>query len=180
MKNLKSYSKFLSVFCKFIVIPAVIFSFVGGWFRGDESWNEIFAGFGYSWDAMDSLTNIPTVSKFLGMIVDGLAYLLLFVGIFYFLKLLKSFQEGDRFSLKTLQLFKRICKVALAWVIYTPIKRMLLSIITTFFNPVGQRVIKITINSGDIFNIFFVSFLFVLASLMKDAYELKSDQDLTI
>jgi hypothetical protein len=120
------------------------------------------------------------VSKILYLLIDGISGVLILFGCFYFIKILKLYQQGEIFSSCQLQLFHKISCIALIWTLYAPVKHTLLTLVSTFFNPVGQRVIEISITSHDIINIFVVGFLFVITSLIQEAYTLKNESDLTV
>ncbi len=182
MKNLKSRAKFLEFFVKFIILPLIIFIFVYRWFINGhcESLDEFWVGFNYSSDAITSLANLPILSKILYLLIDGISCVLILVGCFYFIKILKLYQRGEIFSSHLLQLFQKVSRIALVWALYAPLKHTLLSLVTTFFNPVGQRVIEVSITSHDIINIFVVGFFLVITSLMQEAYALKNESDLTV
>jgi len=71
-------------------------------------------------------------------------------------------------------------KIIFAWAVYEPLKFTLLSIVTILSNQEGQRVIALGFTSNDVINIFVVGFFLIITSLMHEAYELKSENDLTI
>ena len=77
------------------------------------------------------------------------------------------YQEGNIFSEEAIIQFKKISKIALAKAIYSPIKYSLLSIVATFFNPVGERMISIAITSDDVFNIFITNLLHILRKMCE-------------
>jgi hypothetical protein len=182
MKNLKVYAKFLEFFVKFIVLPLIIFVFAYRWFINgySESLDKFWVGFGYSWDVINSLANLPILSKILYWLIDGFSGVLILFGCFYFIKILKLYQKGEIFSSYQLRLFQKISRIAMAWALYAPVKHTLLTLVSTFLNPVGQRVIEVSITSHDVINIFVVGFLLVITSLMQEAYALKNESDLTV
>ena len=124
--------------------------------------------------------SMPILSRVIGAVVDLVSLGLFFWGLICFIQVLRLYKKGEIFSLQTFTLFRKISRIAFAWAIYTPINSMIMSLVATFHNPVGQRVLSVSINSGDIINIFIVGFILVVTSLMYEGYMLKQEQDLTV
>jgi hypothetical protein len=77
-------------------------------------------------------------------------------------------------------LLRLLSRISFAWALYNPFKLTLLSIVTTFFMPGGQRVIAFGVTSSDIINIFIVGFFLIISSLMQEAAKLQEEHDLTV
>jgi hypothetical protein len=184
MKSVGFYAKLLKIISIFLVIPTIIFSFYYKWFLGSGieavlKKHDFWCGVSYTFDS-NILSPVPMISKILALLVDGFSYIIFILGFIYFIKILNYYQQGKIFSEQTFLAFKWISRLAFLRAIYTPIKYSLLSIITTFHNPVGQRVLSATIGSDDIFNIFIVGFFLLITSIMYEGYKIKKEVDQTI
>jgi len=190
MKRFVGVSKFLEWFCKLVVIPVAMFGFIYKWttislvdFNNKCSFD---IGVGYFFDATggstDSLINIsaPLISKLLGALLESISLVLFLIGFFYFVRVLKLYQNGKIFSHGSFLIFKKIAWVALVWTIYAPVKHMLMSVIMTMFNPVGERMISLGFNTTDMVNIFLVGLLYFITAMIYEGYTLKSESDLTV
>ncbi len=187
MKRLNLVVTFLQWLTFLVLIPGILISFGIKWFgktipiydtckKGFSQ--SFYTGFSYYFD---SSFYAPMLARLLGAFVDGILLVLFFVGICFFIKLLRLYKNKEFFSINILTLYKKIMRIALLIVIYNPISRSLLSVITTYFhNPPGQRVLTVSINSNDVMNIFLFAFLYILFSVMSRGYELKKEQDLTV
>ncbi len=189
MKNIVVYARWLKWFSLFLVGPLVLVDFLYTWCRdkvciGHHEWSsgviccEGNQFNGNNWD--EALFNLPFWQRVAGFAVDGISYILLFWGLCLLIKLLARYQNGNIFSLQSFELIRKISRVAFGWALYAPIKSMILSLIVTLHKGPGNRMISLTVSSHDIYHIFIVGLLLVVASLMYEGYKLKCDQDLTV
>lgn len=181
--HLLLYAKTLKFLILYLAIPFITGRFLYGWIRyGTTQFNRIKI------DAMQTMglklygiKLIPNVHlKLLAIAVDSISIFLFILGCIYFAKLLNLYMKGEFFSKKSTLFYRAIVKIAFAWTFYNPVKLSLLSIITTFDNPPGQRILTLTIKDQDIFHIFILGSFLVINSLMQEAYKLKKEQDLTV
>jgi hypothetical protein len=182
MKSIKSYARFLDLFCKVILIPGLVIVFAFKWIfnevPGFEKAYSGWAGFGYSWES--NIPSMPLLSRMLGMLVDGISYGLVVWAILCLLKLLKHYQKGELFSLETFSLFRKISKIALIYTVYDFLSSIVMSLISTMHNAPGERMLSVQFSSGDIKNIFVVACFFMITSLMYEGCKLKEEQNLTV
>lgn len=191
MKRLQAYARLFAYFCYAIVLPLIIISFMYKWFLAPlPMYNDIatytkkvsiYTGLGFFYQGTTHAYSFMVILvRIIGALIDAVSIGLIVWGCLCFIKLLGFYQRNELFSSNTLALFKKISRIAFAWVVYEPIKFTLLSFVTTMTNPIGQRIITIVITSNDVIHIGIVGFFWILTSLMHEAYILKSDQDLTI
>jgi len=177
--NIQVYSRRLE-WLSMLLIPAALGSLIFKWFflkaPGDGIFCSYYARLSYDFAMVD----MPLLFRFLGLLVDGIGFGLLCLGIVLFIKLLHRFQQGEIFSLSTISLFQRMGKLLLCWALYAPIGKTLAGLVVTFNNPPGHRILSLTFGTDELTNIFIFGFFVMLTSLMQKAYQLKSDQDLTI
>ena len=190
MNSLKSYSRFLEIFCFVIVLPSTAAAFLYKWFGGampiyydiaDCSKKvTIYIGLSFVYNSAPSQSVLTLVSRLLGALIDGVSVALLIWGCFCFIRVLRYYQRGELFTANTIALFNKMSRIAFAWALYEPFKFTLLSIVTTLSNQEGQRVIALGFTSNDVIHIFIVGFFLIITSLMHEAYELKNEYDLTV
>ncbi len=189
MKNIGVYARWLKWFSLVAVVPFIVFDLIYSWCldKVNLCHKEWLTEFAYCegivsdaqiWAA--TLGEMPFWHKVMGFGVDAVSYVLLLWDFVLFIRLLSLYQKGVVFSLPAFDLIRRMSRIAFAWALYAPIKKMILSLVATLHKGVGNRVISISFSSGDVYNIFFVGVLFVVASLMYEGYKLKCDQDLTV
>lgn len=188
--TIKSYARFLEYFCLFIIVPIFVIAFFYKWFQptipiysdiadGVKQVN-LFAGIRLACTVPCCWFYSPLLTRILGVIVDGISVYLFCSGCLCFIRLLRYYKNGELFSARTLSVFRRLSRIAFAWAVYNPLKLTLLSIVTTFFMPGGQRVIAFGITSSDVINIFIVGSFMIIASLMQEAAKLQEEHDLTV
>ena len=182
MNTIKKYAWFLELFCFIFLLPFIaIISFlkVVGTFSEFGFCKQL-----YPYVSALCQIRIPSSASFLSRIFiigfDSVYLFLALFGVFYFIKVLHYYKHGQVFTLEIFRLFRRISWIALIWAIYGPIKSIVMSLLLTFYNPPGSRIVALTVSSNDIINIFIVGFFFVITSLMYEGYKLKNEQDLTV
>lgn len=191
MSTIKSYARFLEIFCLSLVIPVLTASFIYKWFGGQMPVYSdiadcsrkvtIYTGLSYVYNTPPSQQAIFTfASRLLGSFIDGISWALLLWGCLCFIKVLRFYQCNEIFSANTLALFNKMSRIAFAWTVYEPLKFTLLSIVTTLSNQEGQRVIALGFTSNDVVHIFMVGFFLIITSLMQEAYTIKNENDLTV
>lgn len=182
MKNIKSYARFLELFCYIAVIPAMIFLTIYKWFVDCFPWFErshaFWVRFAYTFNL--SVGPMPMLSRFLGVVIECVSLGLFLWGVICFIQVLRLYQHAQIFTQQIFLLFRKISRIALAWAIYEPIKVTLGSLVATLHNPVGKRIIMVSVEHTDIINIFLVGFLLVITSLIYEGFKLKQEQDLTV
>lgn len=182
MKSVKSYARFLEWFCYIAVIPAMIFVSIYKWFYDKFPWfsntHSFHASVSYSF--FYDMTTRPMLARVLGVAVESVSLGLFLWGILCFVQVLRCSQQGKFFTQKIFLSFRKISRIAFAWALYQPIKGMLESLIVTFHNPPGERVLELSITSYDIINIFLVGFLLVITSLIYEGFKLKQEHELTV
>lgn len=191
MSTIKSYARFLEIFCIVLVVPLTTAAFIYKWFGGTMPiYNDIadcskkvtaYYGLSFIHNSAPSQTILPAASsRLLGAFIDAISVALLLWGCICFIKVLRYYQRGEIFTANTLALFNNMSRIAFAWAIYEPFKFTLLSIVTTLSNQEGQRVIALGFTSNDVIHIFIVGFFLIITSLMHEAYTLKNENDLTV
>ncbi|MDR3647035.1 MAG: DUF2975 domain-containing protein [Candidatus Babeliales bacterium] len=178
MNTYKKYAFAIQILSSIMIFASTIITFAY-WFVPTTYQKFSSNGLLLSCDNFDT-TTLTVSQKIMGFFVSGISTGLLIFALFLIIKLMKYMQNNEYFSLHTIALLKRITKIALIYAIYTPISNTILSLITSFNNPVGQRTITLTFGSAEILNIIIFCFMFLIMTIFQKGYELKHEQELTI
>ena len=176
-------AKVLKYLLIFLGVPFVVGPFLYAWlFYGVQNFNKInLAHVKVAGLSSVGANLAPSfLLKLLAATVDGVSYLFLVLGIIYLVKILNRYTAGELFSKNVMRLYRKLLWAAFAWTVYNPIKVPILSLVTTCNNAVGHRVLTLSFKGDDVLHIFIVGSLLVLNLLMREAYKLKQEQDLTV
>lgn len=151
------------------------------------SWNKIYANkiyFAYqnvqhSMVELDA-SSLPIVGRVLFFILDSIPAVCFIVALWYFLKLLECYRHKIFFSEQVIEILKKISIVALIFAIYSLLFETLVSLLFSAFKPAGQRCIAVCIGHENITYFFLVFILFMIIHVIKEAYKLKTEQDLVV
>ena len=127
-----------------------------------------------------AMPTMPFIHRLIGMCIDSVVAGLLIAILWLIASLMKKFENNEIFSASTVVLFTTLSKCAFYLALYTPINRMLLSVVTTFHNAPGQRVLTASFGSADLCNILIFGILMVMTLLMQQATILQNEQNLTV
>lgn len=176
MKKIKKYAFLLQLFSIIIVIPFMSYMFIKNlisWFQGPLPIKILLL--------FPVLTrNVSPATKAFGIILDLIPFLLFFLGMFYFIRILNYLKKNLLFTSNVFFLFKRLTYIALFWVIYHPISYTLLGLVVTLNNPKGYRYLSFVFTYSDALNILLFGLFLIITSLMHEGLKLKEEQDLTV
>ncbi len=131
-------------------------------------------------DSLHYLREMSLRNRVLGFIAEGGLLMLVLIGLFSCVKLMRYFKSGEIFSLRTISLLRKISMLALVWAVYSPINTLLLSVIA-FHENTEQRGLSMAYASDDaMIKLLFFGFLLVITLMLQEGYHLKSEQDLTV
>lgn len=125
-------------------------------------------------------TALSLGQKTAGFMVEAIAVGLLLFGLMLTIQLMHYIKNTEYFSIHTIRLLKQITQVSLFYALYTPILGSLLSVITSFHNEPGHRILSLTLGSSDIYHILIFCFIFLMMTIFQKGYELKHEQELTV
>lgn len=174
MNKIRRYAGWLEII-SWILVPIIIISFLAKWFMGN--WAYIF---GEDWWFVAPQAALPGVSRFSIFIIEAISVAIFLVGLIIFIKVLRCFKRGELFSPRTVMLFNRMSKLALARAIYAPIANIALSLLSTLHNPPGQRMLEFTLSTDDLMNILVCIFFLVITSVIQEGSFLQEEHDLTV
>ncbi|ODN41829.1 DUF2975 domain-containing protein [Piscirickettsia litoralis] len=96
------------------------------------------------------------------------------------IRIFKNYAVGKIFVLDNVRHYRHLGIASLLWAIFTPISKSLLSVLTTYMNPPGYRFFSLQLNDGTVIAIFIGLILIVISWVMREACQLKEQQELTI
>src|SRR3989339_41544 len=131
----------------------------------------------YEWVARDCFSHLQMG---LGLVVSGLANLMLLVSLFYIFRLSYLVELGNIFSQQALVLIRKSWVFFLIWTFFAPFQRTLESLICTLHNPVGHRILVFAISSADIVRIIVLVALGFFVLAVQRGSDIAEDQSLTI
>ena len=131
-------------------------------------------------NSLHFLREMSFANRAIGFIGEGGLVAVVLTALFFSIKLMHYFKNGEIFSLRTISLLRKISTLALIWAIYAPMITILLSVIA-FHETTEQRGLSIAYASDDAFiKLIFFGFLLVITLMLQEGYYLKSEQDLTV
>jgi len=116
----------------------------------------------------------------IGFIVSLLPLSALLYCILNIRKLFSFYKDGVIFSFEHVILFKRTATALLVWVILKIIYDSAVSVIFTFGNPPGQRLLKVGFSSGEVTALLVGGIIFIIAWVMDEGRILNEEKELTI
>lgn len=118
--------------------------------------------------------------RIVGWFVDSIQSGLFIMVLIFFYKLLELIRRGQPFSKVSIGLYEKIARYYLFSIIYEPIAGTLMSVITTWHMPVGQRTISIAFGTGNINSILLAFCLYLIIFLIKQAHQISEEQRMVI
>ncbi len=186
MKNISFYARLVK-YISYAFIPAIGIGFFTKWLFPTFSFaNPHIFGlfFSYTFDNYEimssSVPSMPLIHRLLAMLIDSGVYILLIAILWLIAAIMKKFEQNEAFSASTVARFALLSKYAFYLALYTPINRMILSIVTTMHNAPGHKVLTASLGSADLFNIFIFAVFMVMTLLMQQATHLQNEQNLTV
>lgn len=127
------------------------------------------------------MSTLSPIGRIFGLLASVLKLLPLLLGIIIMIRLSKDYSLGKIFNLVNARRYRNLGILYLAnSLIIQPISQILFSLCFTINNPVGKRVIGFGVDLSTITAIFFASILIIIGQVMKLAYKVNKEQELTI
>jgi|LakMenEpi03Aug12_release.lakeMendotaPanAssembly.Ray.scaffolds.fasta_scaffold269776_2 hypothetical protein len=124
--------------------------------------------------------NINPTTKTLACIACMLQVAVILYALKQLLKLFKNYEQGEIFSFVNVTYYKKLGYSVFAWVITDKIVDVLISIILTYQNAVGQRQIAVRLGSADLIALAVGGLIILIAWIMNEGHKLNEEQALTI
>jgi hypothetical protein len=118
--------------------------------------------------------------QIIGFISSLLPLSALIYGIIHVKKLFSFYQEGITFSLEQVILFKKVSKALALWIVFSIIYESIKSIIFSWDNPVGERILEIGFNGNQIGIVIISIVILVIAWIMDEGRILSEENKLIV
>lgn len=129
---------------------------------------------------VEVLHHLSWATKFYGFLVSGVRLMLIELIIFYLIRLFRLYESGDIFTFANVNYIRKCGFALLTLQIVSPIVEGFLTLLVSWGNPHGHRVVAITITSLDL-TLVITAFLVILISwIMSEGCRLREEQQLTI
>lgn len=117
-----------------------------------------------------------------GFLIDGVGIVILLAIIWLIIRLSFVIEQGQLFTTTSTVIIKRMMRLFLAWVLYTPVKMTLLTLIETMHNPPGERMLTFTIafGSSELVSLVIWCGLMLVAFAIHQGISLYEEHTLTI
>ena len=186
MKNITFYAKFVK-YIAYALIPSMACSFFIKWLDPEFALTNphIFGlFFSYTFDdytlMSSSVPTMPLTHRLCGMFIDSIVAGLLITILSLIAAIMRKCENNETFSSATITLFSHLSKYAFYLAIYTPINRMILSIVITMHNAPGYKMLTASLGSADLFNFFIFGLFMVITFLLQQATNLQNEHNLTV
>ncbi len=123
---------------------------------------------------------LPIKFQVLGFVASLLPLSALTYGLINIRKLFAFYKEGVIFSFEHVRLFKNTAKALVLWVVLSIIYESAKSVLFSFGNPPGSRVLEVGFSSAEITTLMVGGIVFVIAWVMDEGRILNEEQELTI
>lgn len=189
-KHITNLCRFLRIsFSVAIIFPLVLslISWIVADFSGTETLRDqlSFQGFDFS-HSLAIANNLPIkgeITAFLRVLgfLATLSTMLLSMFIFWSLRgLFGLFEKGEIFTQNTIKSFRSIGFAYLGITIAQPIEGALLSLILTSNNPVGEKVLAVSLGSPQLYDFVTALVFIVIAWVMQEGQKLDEEKQLTV
>ncbi|NNF99647.1 MAG: DUF2975 domain-containing protein [Desulfobacteraceae bacterium] len=115
-----------------------------------------------------------------GFIVCFIPTGIIMAGLFHLSQLFKLYEGYHIFTDANVRCYRRLGQILILWVFSTFLYDPLMSIVLTYNNPPGQRMIQIGFESVDLTALLIGVVVLIVSWVMQAAKQLKDEQDLTI
>jgi len=119
--------------------------------------------------------NLTDIQKLLGFLSNLLPLSFTVLSVGYLAQLFQSFQRLELFEEKNAFLLKKSARALLIGQLIYPIHTGFLSLILTFYNPVGKRMCAIAIGSEQLKMIVLALAIFLISWLLKEGCTLQEE-----
>ncbi|WP_319563070.1 DUF2975 domain-containing protein [Marispirochaeta sp.] len=160
------------VFLWMIVWPLIILGFWLSLPKLPESWITQFVD-------VSKYTITPCV-PWIGSAVSLLPIAIHFLLCLNLIRLFNNWLKGIIFSEQTIRIFTKLSLFYLLGTVSGILMNTLNSLLLTMGNTPGEHILSLSFSSTDLSGLGTAGFLYVLAFIMRQAYQLQKDADLTI
>ena len=180
MYKFQKYSRFYKQLFKLIFLGIIIF--VPLFWAIVQTNIDIFSSMGISQQYLEPYVEHPLSlsTRVLALLASLIPTCVILYIVSQLIKLFNFYENLEVFSINTVLVYKRLGIAIILWslaeFIYTPI----ISLILSFGNSAGHRLIAVNISGLNIYTIILGGIVIIIASVMRRAQEISEENDLTI
>ncbi|MEZ7196882.1 DUF2975 domain-containing protein [Pseudodesulfovibrio karagichevae] len=123
---------------------------------------------------------LPWGQRWLGLAVSLIPLVPTMLCLWWLARLFGLFSAGEIFTGNTVKYIRRTGWTMLAGVILMPFHEALLTLILTIHNPPGERLITISLESGDIRDLVIAGIIILVSWIMDEGRKLRETDELTV
>lgn len=183
MTRLQSYSRHAVTICRLLswLMPAGVIFF---WLTTQTQYDYPFFSFVFQYgEQVSSITqtDLGITTRFLAMVVS-LGYLSILVfALRYLTSLFRNYQNGDVFVEENATLYRKLGYSIFYWVFGGIVYHAIITLVLSFNNPPGERLLELTIPLGfDVLTLGVGVVVVMISWVMQEAYKVSSENGLTI
>lgn len=124
--------------------------------------------------------NINSTTKVLSFFASMLQVTIVLYALRLLINLFKNYERNEIFSLTNVSYYRRLGYSFFIWVICSKLVEMLTSLILTYQNAVGHRMIAVRLEVTDFALLIMGGLIILIAWIMNEGHELKEEQALII
>ena len=147
------------------------------------NWSQDTLGIGTFLNTSLSLNVLKALGigqRIMGWFIDSIGNTLFMVILFSLYKLLERIRVGQPFSKESISLYEKIARFYLFSIIYDPISKTMMSLVTSWHLPVEQRTLSISFGTENINGILLATCLYLIVFLTKQAHQISEEQSTVI
>lgn len=182
MQNIQKQSRYIRVLfqCIFALLPFMICFY---WLSVKTPYDFLsFFGIVELSDSIELITSLPLSPT--TRLLAAFASLGLSAVIMYALKILinlfRQYESGNIFSLANAIAYQKLGYCVFYWVAGSIIYHSLMSLILSFNNPPGERILSISFSGMDALTLASGFIILIISWVMKEGYKLADENNLTI
>lgn len=165
----------------FVVSPVILIMF---WVQAPDSLqllgSSMGARFGEIPKGVVIMQPLSVITKFLGFLVGSITTGLHMLIYFSLMQLFTLYRHNDIFSLRHIQLIKRVAYVLLISEIINPFCQAALSAIATWHNPPDHRMAVVMMSGMNFAMMITAIIILFIGWIMKEGYHLQQENSLTV
>lgn len=124
--------------------------------------------------------NVNLLTKSLACLASLLQIAVILYALRLLIKLFRNYENNIIFSTTNVTYYRRLGYAVFSWVICSKLVEAMISIILTFQNTVGHRIIAIKFTGEDLVALAMGAIIILIASIMHEGHRLQEEQALTI
>jgi hypothetical protein len=179
MQKIQKWSRFLRIFFQIAFVAIPLFTLCEWSFFDAKTINLI-----ESFRKFNPTVSLPTEISYttralcfmLSMIPNGI----IMFGFYHLIKLFKLYESGQVFTNECIRHIKICAYSVLAWLIADFFTTSLLILALTLENPVGQRILSISLGPKHLSTLIISIIAIIIAQVMDEARKLKDENDYII